>query len=75
MNVELLEQVMRAQGVNNEDVAKAIKKDVSTWIRKKKSINGENITIGEVEILCDLLSLTSLEAVEIFLPHYSQKCE
>lgn len=75
MNVRLLEQVMRAQGVSNEDVARAIQKDVSTWIRKKKSLNGENITIGEIEIICNLLQLTSMEAVEVFLPSYSQKCE
>ncbi len=74
MNVELLEDHMKACGVSNSELAEKLEIDVSTWIRKKKN-NGEKITIGEVLIICKTLRLTGLEALEIFLPEYSQKCE
>lgn len=70
MNIQLLEDHMKAQGVSNEEIAKALGMNVSTWFRKKKAL-GETLTIGEMDTLCRFLHLTPQEATEIFLPNFS----
>ena len=46
----------------------------STVYRKLKN-SGLNFTIGEMHKLVSILHLTKDEAIDIFLPQYSQKCE
>ena len=70
MNIQLLEEHMKAQGVGNEEIAKALDMNASTWFRKKKDL-GEKLTIGEMDTLCRFLHLTAQEATEIFLPNFS----
>lgn len=53
-------------GLTQEHVAKSIGVDRSTFYRKMRE-DGSEFSIGEMHSICNVLSLTSEEAVAIFL--------
>lgn len=53
-------------GLTQENAAEKLKMDRSTFYRKMKG-DGLEFSIGEMHALCELLSLTNAEAVDIFL--------
>lgn len=59
--------------LTQEELAKKISIDRSTLNRKLKT--GEAFTIGEANRIVTVLKLTSEEAVNIFLPSVSHKCD
>lgn len=65
MNVNLLTEKVLEKGMEFRKVAKLLGIDKMTLYRKLA--NYESFTIREAEILKDLLDLTNLEALEIFL--------
>lgn len=65
VNIEMLEAEMKRQNKSDADVAKAIKKDLSTWYRRKQA--PQTIQIGEIEKIKTFLNLSKTESVAIFL--------
>ncbi len=64
---------MVRRGIRQEDLAKAVGIDRSTLNRRLKT--GEDFTIGETNKVVAVLNLTAQEAIEIFLPTLSHKCD
>lgn len=60
----LIEQKMKDKGVTDKMVAENLHIDLSTWYRRK--LQPKKMTIGEAEILKDVLEMTSEEASFIF---------
>jgi len=65
VNIELLEKEMQRQGVTDEQMAKIIKKDLSTWYRRKNA--PQTMLIGEVENIQKALNIKGKKASVIFL--------
>lgn len=65
MNTTLLTEKVLEKGMEFSKIARLLGIDKMTLYRKLA--NYEPITIREAEILKDLLDLTNLEALEIFL--------
>lgn len=65
MNTNLLTEKVLEKGMEFSKVARLLGIDKMTLYRKLA--NYESFTIREAEILKDLLDLTNLEALEIFL--------
>lgn len=65
-NMEALRTKMSSLNISNEDMAKQIGVDASTFYRKMKS-DGLNFTVGQMHKIVEVLSLTSEEAATIFL--------
>lgn len=65
MNTTLLTEKVLEKGMEFSKIAKLLGIDKITLYRKLA--NYEPVTIREAEILKDLLDLTNLEALEIFL--------
>ena len=72
-DVMKLKGKMRELGMTQESLASAISVDRSTLNRHLK--NGTDFTIGEANRISKVLGLTRDEAMAIFLPTVSQKCE
>lgn len=73
INVRKLKGKMVECGYNVGTISEKIGMNRATFFRKIKA--GGSFKVGEMHALCDALSLTNEEAVSIFLPKYSQKCE
>lgn len=65
VNIEMLEKEMDRQNVADADMAKAIKKDLSTWYRRKAA--PQTMQIGEIEEIVKFLHLSKHKATIIFL--------
>ena len=72
-NTMKLKGRMTERGIRQEDLAKAVGMDRSTLSRRLKT--GEDFTIGETNKIVAFLNLNAEEALEIFLPTLSQKCD
>lgn len=73
MNVLKLKGKIAENGMTQEEFAKATKIDRATLNRRLK--RSDSFTIGEVNRIVSVLKLTENEAVSIFLPSMSQKCD
>ena len=62
------------RGMTMEQYAEAIGIDMSTLYRKING-GGRGFTIGQMHKTVDVLGLSNPEAIAIFLPDNSQKCE
>lgn len=65
VNIELLEEEMQRQNITDEQMAKIIKKDLSTWYRRKNA--PQTMLIGEVENIQKALNIRGRKATSIFL--------
>ena len=70
INVSTLRGKMVERGHNTETISSALGIGRSSFYRKIK--RGGDFTIVEVHEICKTLSLSKEEAIEIFLPQYSQ---
>ena len=73
MDVMKLKGKMRECGFRQEDLAKALGINKSTLNRRLKT--GEDFTIEETNKVVKELRLTTEEAIQIFLPSLSHKCD
>lgn len=73
-NIEMLRTKMASRNISNEEMAKRLGIDASTFYRKLKS-EGTNFTVGQMHQIVDVLQLTPEEASAIFLWKNSHKCE
>lgn len=73
-NIALLRRKMSDRNISNEEMAKRLGIDASTFYRKLKS-EGTNFTVGQMHVIVDVLQLTPEEASAIFLWTNSQECE
>lgn len=64
-NIKILDEKMKAKGINDKVLSDALGISVSTWYRRKLAPN--QITIGEAIIITETLNLSMQEASEIFL--------
>lgn len=74
VNIEKLREKMAEKNVSNEDMAKLMGIDASTFYRKLKS-DGTNFTVGQMHTIADVLGLSNEDTTSIFLWNNSQKCE
>ena len=74
MNVEELRKVLKQRKISEESFAKAIGVDISTHWRYFQC-EGIKMKIGQMHKAVDFLSLSFEEAITIFLPNFSHKCE
>lgn len=65
INVELLKKSIIKNDKSIEDVAAAIGMDKSTFYRRLAS-GGKDFSIGEVDGICEFLSLTKKDRNQIF---------
>lgn len=72
-NVLKLKGKIVENGMTQDEFAKALNIDKSTLQRRIKQ--ADTFTIGEVSKIVAILNLTEDEAVSIFLPSMSQKCD
>lgn len=70
-NMNLLKGKLREHGYTQSEVAEKIGMDSSTFSRKV-SAEGLKFTVGEMHAIARVLSLTSEECCDIFLPQNSQ---
>ena len=76
MNTAKLKGKMRELNITQEELAKLIGVALSTLNRKlQDDRSGDAFTIGEVIKIVEVLKLTKEEAIAIFLPSLSQKCD
>ena len=73
MNVLKLKGKIAENGMTQEEFAKATNIDRATLNRRLK--RSDNFTIGEVSRIVAVLKLSEDEALSIFLPSVSQKCD
>lgn len=69
-NIPKLKGKIVEQGLTVEKLAQAVGMNRATMYRKFKS-GGEQLTIDEVQKICDALQLSGDEATAIFLPGMS----
>jgi len=72
-NVMKLKGKIRENGMSVKEFARAINLDIATVYRRFEK--GENFTVGEVTRAVEVLKLTNEEALAIFLPSMSHKCD
>ena len=65
-NMSALRTKMAEKNISNEDMARKIGIDVSTFYRKMKS-DGVNFTVGQMHKIVEELGLSNEEAASIFL--------
>lgn len=70
-NMDELKRKMSERNVNNEDMAKALEIDPSTFYRKLQK-EGENFTVGQMHRIAEILGLNQEEVTIIFLSQVSQ---
>lgn len=63
-NFSIIEEKMKSQGISDKMVAENLNIDLSTWYRRK--LQPKKMSIGEAEIIKDMLHLTNEEASVIF---------
>lgn len=73
-DMQRLREVAKERGLNFENLAAKIGIDRATFYRKVNA-EGEKFTIGEVHRMVEESTMTREEAISIFLPEYSHKCE
>lgn len=73
INETKLRMKMLERNTNMTELAKKISIDPSSMSRKMKGNN--DFTVGEMQAIVDVLQMTAKEAMDIFLPQNSQKCE
>lgn len=73
VDIRALKEKMRHKNMTQQEVARMISVDKSTFSRKMKNC-GASFTIGEMHKIADILALTNEEAIKIFLAKDSQKC-
>lgn len=71
VNLEKLREKMAEKNVSNEDMARLMGIDPSTFYRKLKS-DGTNFTVGQMHTIADVLGLTNEDTASIFLWNNSQ---
>ena len=72
-NVMKLKGKMTERGIKQEELAKAVGIYRSTLNRRLKT--GEDFTIEEANKVVDFLHISVDEAIQIFLPTLSHKCD
>ena len=65
-NMDQLRKKMADKGISNEDMARRMGIDASTFYRKMKS-DGVSFTVGQMHLIADILDLSASEASSIFL--------
>lgn len=73
-NMEELKRKMADRGVSNEEMAKSLGINPSTFYRKLQRA-GESFTVGQMHRIAEVLKLTKDEVSLIFLESVSQYCE
>lgn len=71
VNIERLREKMAERNISNEDMAKLMGIDASTFYRKLKS-DGTNFTVGQMHTIADVLGLSNEDTTSIFLWKNSQ---
>lgn len=66
VNMDMLRERMNELNVSNEDMARRIGINVSTFYRKINT-GGVSFTVGQVHKIVESLNLTKEEALSIFL--------
>lgn len=66
MKVQEVKGRMVAKGIEAEKLAKAMKMNPSTFYRKMKN-NGQDFTVGDLQVMKAMLGLTDSEAVDILI--------
>lgn len=74
VNIDKLNGKIVENRMTKEDFARAIGINPSTLFRKTET-GGDSFSVGEMHRAVEVLQLDASEAVSIFLPQYSQKCE
>lgn len=74
MNVLKLKGKIVENGLTLTAFSEKIKIPYATLYRRLEN-EGADFTIGEVERIVSALNLSTNEAIDIFLPEKSQKCE
>ena len=72
-NILKLKGKIVENGMTQEEFAKAVNIDRATLNRRLK--RSDSFTIGEVSKIVTVLNLSEDEALSIFLPSVSQKCD
>ncbi len=72
-NILKLKGKIVENGMTQEEFAKAVNIDRATLNRRLK--RSDSFTIGEVSKIVTVLNLSEDEALSIFLPSMSQKCD
>lgn len=65
-NMDILRGKMAERRITQEEMARKIGVDVSTFYRKMKS-DGVNFTVGQMHKIVEVLKLSNEEAAAIFL--------
>lgn len=65
MDIGMLKQTMKEQGITNEELAEKIGRDPSTFYRKMKR-NGLTFTVEEAELIAKALNIPRRKATTIF---------
>lgn len=66
VNTDLLKAKLKARKLTQEDVAKLLEIDPSTFNRKINNELGNNITVREAEVLGNILNIPKTELSDIF---------
>jgi len=74
MNVRKLQGKLVELGFSVEALSERMGLNPSTVYRKIRA-GGMSFTIGEMHSIAEILKLSCEEAIAIFLPQYSHKCE
>lgn len=74
ININMLRGKLTEKSVRQEDLARELGVDPSTFSRKMAS-NGDSFSVGQMQRMVEYLQLTDEEATSIFLARNSQKCE
>lgn len=74
VNINKLLGKIREANLTQEDLARKIGINPSTYYRKLKS-QGESFTVGEMHAITRVLNLSKEEAILIFLSQYSHYCD
>lgn len=72
-NIMKLKGKIRENGMSIEEFARALNLNIATVYRRFEK--GDNFTVGEVTRASEVLKLTQDEALAIFLPSVSHKCD
>lgn len=70
-NIDELKRKMAEKGIGNEEMARALDINPSTFYRKLQTA-GENFTVGQMHRIVEVLGLNQEEVALIFLSAISQ---
>ena len=68
-NIEMLKKKMTDKSISIHELAEKLNVDASTIYRKLQK-NGENFTIGEANLIVEVLELSEKEAMSIFFSSF-----